>query len=597
MEDNIQTIVIVLVSVFLLFIFPVYMAYEKKDDISYALAMRYTQDLVDEVRSKGYISKYMYDDYRAKLKVTGNSYDIKLTHEYNRYDPITNYYTVKGGKYTLVKTTTQEEKTRIINEGIEQGRLAKNATKEQQDKYIASVFGYDVTKVNLKSEDTYQIYKQTYTTSHIESILNSERKLLLNTSSANVKCSDSDTSTDGCEYAYIMNVGDNFNVTIKNTNTTLATVIYNMVTANTLDNNTRIYVNYGGAILSNKWYDSIDYSKMDHEKLTIDKLEVIEKFPAEQHYEEAKAETNVTNKFTKTYEGEYAIDFDVKPTGVTEIRQKGKLSVANYSGYNFAIGNNTALNESSMMSVSVGINGITLITNTSVNLKALTNKNVVLPTYQYQVKNSRIEQEEYTCIDEETGEEKTCIREKTVEYNETKTGQRKITDYSSLRVLYQSKGVLKVILIGKGVPNYTTYILVEDKNNLLKGLDKTINNPTSSVISGTKGEKASRGTDIQYKISITDTTISVSANQFVSEEMTILSYPVPISDYVNVRIEVKEKKNTEDVYTAILYLDGERVDESIDMNIIPKVNVVGMSIIGNEINYFDGSIKNVELYN
>ena len=49
MEDNIQTIIVVIISAFLLFIFPVYMAYEKKDDISYALAMRYTQDLVDEV--------------------------------------------------------------------------------------------------------------------------------------------------------------------------------------------------------------------------------------------------------------------------------------------------------------------------------------------------------------------------------------------------------------------------------------------------------------------------------------------------------------------------------------------------------------------
>ena len=566
MEDNIQTIVIVVISVFLLFIFPVYMAYEKKDDISYALAMRYTQDLVDEVRSKGYISRYMYEDYRAKLKVTGNTYDVKLTHEYNRYDPITNYYIVKDGKYTLAKTTTQEERTKLINQGIGEGSLAKNATKKQQDEYITSIYGYDVSKDVLKSEDTYQISKQTYTTSYIEGILNSEKKLKLNSGDTNVVCKDE--LPNDCEYAYIMNVGDNFNITIKNTNTTLATVIYNMVTANTLDNNTRIYVNYGGAILSNKWFGSIDYSKMQHENLTIDKFGVIQSFIPEQHYKEARADANVINKFTKSYEGEYAIDFDVKPTGVTELRQKGKLNVANYSGYNFALGNNTSLNQNSMMSVSVGINGITLITNTSVNLEAATNSNVVLPTYQIYIEN------------------------------ETKKRQRKITDYSSLRVVYEAKGKIKVILTGKtGIGNHTAYIQVKDPNNLLYGLDRTITNPSSSVIIGTKGETASRGTDIQYKIGSTDTTISVSANQFVSDEMTILSYPVSISDYVNVRIEIKEKKNTEDVYTAILYLDGERVDESIDMNIIPKVNVVGMSIIGNEINYFDGSIKNVQLYN
>lgn len=593
MEDNIQTIVIVIISVFLLFIFPVYMAYEKKDDISYALAMRYTQDLVDEVRSKGYISKNMYDDYRARLKVTGNSYDIDMTHEYNRYDPITNYYIVENGKYTLVKTTPQEAKENILSEAIQQGKLAKGASKEEQDTYIASVYGYE----KILSEDTYQISKQVYTTEYIENVLNSERKLLLNSNATTVKCSDSDTSKDGCEYAYIMNVGDNFNIIIKNTNTTLATVIYNMVTANTLDNNTRIYVNYGGAILSNKWYGDIDYAKMDHEKIYIDKLQVIQAFYPEQHYETSKAENNVENKFIN-YDGEYAIAFDVKPTEVTELRQKGKLNVADYTGYNFAIGNNKKLNENSMMSVSVGINGITLITNTSVNLKAITTEGLVLPMYEYKVEKTRTEQEEYTYIDEETGEEKTGVRNKVVTYYETHTAQRKITEYKSLRVRYTSKGKILVTLVGKaGVGNVEKYITVSDSSNLLYGLDKTINNPTSSSVTGAIGQVASRGTNVTYSINITNTTINVSANKYVSDEMTILSYPVAIADYVNVKIEIKERKDAEDIYTAVLYLDGERVDESIDMQIIPKINVVGKTIIGNETRYFDGYISNVELYN
>ena len=139
MEDNIQTIIVVIIAVFILFIFPVYMAYEKKDDISYALAMRYTQDLVDEVRSKGYITKYMYEDYRVKLKVTGNSYDIDMTHEYNRHDPITNYYMVdENGKYILVKSTTQEEKEKIIKDAIIEGKILETATDTEKNKYGTS---------------------------------------------------------------------------------------------------------------------------------------------------------------------------------------------------------------------------------------------------------------------------------------------------------------------------------------------------------------------------------------------------------------------------------------------------------------------------
>ena len=132
MEDNIQTIIVVIISAFLLFIFPVYVAYEKKDDISYALAMRYTQDLVDEVRGKGYLTKNMYEDYRAKLKLTGNTYDIQLTHEYNRYDPITNYYKLEDEKYILIKTTTQEQRKQFEQEKLIE--LSDTATdKEKQD--------------------------------------------------------------------------------------------------------------------------------------------------------------------------------------------------------------------------------------------------------------------------------------------------------------------------------------------------------------------------------------------------------------------------------------------------------------------------------
>lgn len=600
MEDSIQTIIVVIISVFLLFIFPVYMAYEKKDDISYVLAMRYTQDLVDEVRGKGYITKDMYDDYRAKLKITGNSYDINMTHEYNRYDPITNYYTVdENGKYTLVKTTTQEEKEDIINQGILEGKITEKATNIDKDTYIASVYGYQ----KIHSEDTYQISKQVYNTNYIESILNSEKKLLLNANTQTVKCDD---NNEECQYAYIMNVDDNFNVTIKNTNTTLATVIYNMVTANTLDENTRIYVNYGGAILSSKWYGNVDFEKMDREKITLDKLHVIESFLPEYLYEEGKANQNVINRFTKSYDNEYAIEFDVKPTDVTVLRQKGdnvtgEHAIINYTGYNFALGNNQTSNNNSTLSVSVGLNGITLVTNASLKRGANTLTYFTnFTTYSEPYITTCVDTEQYACVDEFTGQQKTCTREIQIPCTKYQNAQRKITDYSELKLTCTTKGRINVTLKGKNssIGNINGIISVNDENGILVGLNKVIYNPTSSLYSGNLGNSQLRGTNVVYKIDVRDRSIGISAEQTISNEMTILSYPVAIKDYTNVKIELKQKENYEGIYNAILFLNGEIVDESIDLNYIPKINVVGMTIIGNEQpRYFDGYIKNVRLYN
>ena len=609
MEDNLQTIVIVIISVFLLFIFPVYMAYEKKDDISYALAMRYTQDLVDEVRSKGYITKYMYEDYRAKLKITGNSYDINMTHEYNRYDPITNYYTVdKNGKYTLVKSTTQEEKENIIKQAILSGILDENITNDDKNKYVSSQYAEQlgVDEENIRIEDTYQISKQIYTTKHIESVLNTEKKLMLNANKETIKCKDSE---EICQYAYIMNVDDNFNVTIKNTNTTLATVIYNMVTANTLDKSTRIYVNYGGTILSNKWYGDIDYAKMDHEGIGLDKLNIIEEFPDEYFYEKTKAEYNVINNFTKEYDGEYTIEFDVKPTDVTVLRQKGdninsSYPIQNYSGYNFAIGNNKQSNNNSKLSVSVGLNGISLVTSDSLKLSSSTTTSFTnFPTYKIPYETTCPDIEQYQCNDvDENGEviEKTCEREIQVLCTKYQDAQREITDYSELRLICNTKGKINIRLKGKtsSVENINEIINIKDEDGILVGLDRTIYNPMSGTFNGTLGETLVRGTNIRYWIYISDRNISVAAEQEISNEMTILSYPATIEDYTNVRIELKEKENYKGIYNALLYLNSELVDQSIDLNYIPKVNVVGMTIIGNEEpRYFNGYIKNAKLYN
>jgi len=598
-EDNIQTIIIVIVSIFLLFIFPVYMAYEKKDDISYALAMRYTQDFVDEVRNKGYITKYMYEDYRAKLKITGNSYDIQMRHEYKRYDPITKYYDLSEAdkKYILVKTTTQEEKQRWYKEIEQIGRenlaLIEESTNQDVQDYITAYLKeeYKIDKV----EDTYELSTQVYNEEHIVNALYSQRKLKLNSNEDTVRCGDDNSENNECQYAYTMNVDDTFNVIIKNTNITLATVMYNMVTANVMDENTRIYVNYGGTILSSKWYGDIDYAKLEP-TVSLDNFKLIYSKDDERKF---TSEIKPIDKINENYDGEYKIAFDIKPGAVTELKEKGIVNVlnTNYDNFNFALGNSKEKNMDSMMSVAVGYNGILLMTNNSEKLITETTAAINLGTYTVEVEKQRTVQETYTYTDDETGEIKTGVRDKTEYYTELEERQRKITDYSKAIITRESDTKVKVELTGKtGVPDTIKRITVSDPDNLLSALTTiSINNPVANVYTESLGTISIRGTDITCNISFTATTISISASKTVSRERVILSYPMSIKDYTHMEIEVK--KNDNNKYTAKVFVDGEKMEESVEMDVVPKIDYIGSTFIGTQQYGFIGTIKNIKLYN
>lgn len=537
MEDNIQTIIVVIISAFILFIFPVYMAYEKKDDISYALAMRYTQDLVDEVRSKGYITKNMYEDYRARLKVTGNTYDIQMTHEYNRYDPITNYYSVEGNKYNLVKTTTREEKNEYIS----------------SEEYALK----NITKV----EDTYMLSTEVYTTEHIVGVLDSERKLLLNSDTDNIVCSDDEDANDGCQYAYIMNAGDNFNITIKNTNITPATIIYNMVTANTLDVNTRIYVNYGGAILSTRWYGDIDYAKMKHDNISITEQQdtvVFEKvgpFAGNNNITEniAGGNTNLTR---------YVIEFEAKPEAVTELREKGTIrQVADWSGYNFAFGrDNQALEGSeNKLYISVGLNGISLLSDVTVTEKKkfyLLGKNTILD-------ENGVETEEEV--------------------------QRNLSDYKKIEIAYDEEE--SKLLFRGTLKNNSTEVDEKSASNIWKYLN-TITRIDNLGIDGFF-EYYDNYKDAGYEYGVEAYEKSILLTATNSNKKTLLSYATSIDSYIKIKVEFVKNK---DKFVAYLYINEVKVAESIQMDIIPKVNVIGKAVIDGQEKAFDGQIRNVKIY-
>ena len=215
MEDNIQRIFTILLSVVILFLLPLYMAFEKKDDISYALALRITTNFVDNVLNSGYIDQDMYNEFLNELNVTSNVYSVKLIHKSKKYYPVIIAEKNKSNiryDYWINRNEYNQYKSSIENGGeIKYGNNLKKLTND--DKYTLS----------------YQMQEELFYTNHILNYIESL-----------------DIESLG---NYTMNAGDEFSIIVKNENTTIATVLFNSLTfgANS-GNNTKVYINYGGYI-------------------------------------------------------------------------------------------------------------------------------------------------------------------------------------------------------------------------------------------------------------------------------------------------------------------------------------------------------------
>ncbi|WP_214625808.1 hypothetical protein [Paenibacillus agaridevorans] len=78
----------ILLAVLLLYIYPIYSAFQQQDDISDLVAMKATTTFVDSVRDKGYISPTMYNDFVEALSATGLVFDVQMLHESKKYVPV-----------------------------------------------------------------------------------------------------------------------------------------------------------------------------------------------------------------------------------------------------------------------------------------------------------------------------------------------------------------------------------------------------------------------------------------------------------------------------------------------------------------------------
>lgn len=236
MEDNLQRVFSILISVLILFILPLYITFEKIDDISYSLALKITSNFVDNVTAKGYVSKEMYNDFVTKLSVTGNVYDVKMEHLSRKYEPIIYTYNDKGRAgffdYALYSQSLNSENSNIelsykVSEiKYSQAQILK-ILDGTDEKAFSDMTDSEYKNIDIKNINSHPYMYANYTTNQ-----------------------DGEKVIDNNNRIYTMNKGDEFSVRIKNENVTVATVLFNAFTLGIggTENNTRIYINYGGTI-------------------------------------------------------------------------------------------------------------------------------------------------------------------------------------------------------------------------------------------------------------------------------------------------------------------------------------------------------------
>lgn len=118
MEDSLAIVFAVIVSILLMFLFPLMDVWELQDNLSYATTYATVVDFVDTVRNTGKITPDVYNAFITKLGMTGNSFNVTMEHrkfipDLNGY---LNVYTneILNG-YNVTYEENGEEKVKRIN--------------------------------------------------------------------------------------------------------------------------------------------------------------------------------------------------------------------------------------------------------------------------------------------------------------------------------------------------------------------------------------------------------------------------------------------------------------------------------------------------
>jgi len=84
MEDSLSIIFAIIISMLLMFLFPMIDTWEMQDNLSYVVVYSAVTDFVDTIRNTGYITLDAYEAFSTKIHATGNTFNITMEHrEFN----------------------------------------------------------------------------------------------------------------------------------------------------------------------------------------------------------------------------------------------------------------------------------------------------------------------------------------------------------------------------------------------------------------------------------------------------------------------------------------------------------------------------------
>lgn len=93
MEDTLSIVFALIISILIMFLFPLMDTWDLQDNLSYVTTYATVVDFVDTVRNTGYISPEVYYAFETKLETTGNTFDVTMEHR-KFIEDVSNYQNV-----------------------------------------------------------------------------------------------------------------------------------------------------------------------------------------------------------------------------------------------------------------------------------------------------------------------------------------------------------------------------------------------------------------------------------------------------------------------------------------------------------------------
>lgn len=87
MSQSFEHLVDIFIAVIIMFLFPLLYFGQKEDTLTQSVISAETDSLVSDIRSKGYLTKEMYDQYLDELSRTDGLYDISIKHRHMVNEP------------------------------------------------------------------------------------------------------------------------------------------------------------------------------------------------------------------------------------------------------------------------------------------------------------------------------------------------------------------------------------------------------------------------------------------------------------------------------------------------------------------------------